>query len=137
MTTLSRRRAYRRGRWSEALCRLILRLKGYRILARGYRVPVGEIDIVARRGRTLAMVEVKARDSAAEAAEALGPRQRQRIGRAAALFLARHPTLDGLAVRFDVMLVRPWRLPRHLAGAWEMEDHVPGSARRAESRERT
>ena len=129
MRTAARRRAYRRGRWSEALCRLVLRLKGYRILARGYRVPVGEIDIIARRARTLAMVEVKARDSITEAAEALGPRQRRRIGRAAALFLAQHPALDGLVVRFDVMLVRPWRLPRHLAGAWELEDHIPGSTR--------
>ena len=126
MRAASRKRAYRRGRWSEALCRLVLRLKGYRIVARGYRVPVGEIDIVARRGRTLAIVEVKARASAAEAAEALGPRQRRRIGRAAALFLAQRPALAGLAVRFDVMLVRPWRLPRHLAGAWELEDHALG-----------
>lgn len=129
MRAASRRRAYRRGRWSEALCRLILRLKGYRILARDYRAAVGEIDIVARRGRTLAMVEVKARESVSDAAEALGPRQRRRIGRAAALFLAQHPSLGGLAVRFDVMLVRPWRLPRHLAGAWELEDHTHGSAR--------
>ena len=136
MRAESRRRAYRRGRWSEALCRLVLRIKGYRILARDYRVAVGEIDIVARRGGTLAMVEVKARESLSEAAESLGARQRRRIGRAAALFLAQHPALAGLAVRFDVMLVRPWRLPRHLAGAWELEDHTLGSARSGENRGR-
>jgi putative endonuclease len=122
----ARERAYRRGRWSEALCRALLRLKLYRILARSYRVPVGEIDIVARRGRTLVFVEVKARDSFLTAAEAIGPRQRQRIARAASLFMAQHPALAGCALRFDVMLVRPWRLPRHLAGAWRSEDAAPG-----------
>src|SRR5687767_4458845 len=55
--------AWRRGRWSEALCRFALRLKGYRILAQGWRSPQGEIDIVARRGGTVAIVEVKARGS--------------------------------------------------------------------------
>lgn len=114
----SRRRAYHRGRLSEALCRLILRLKGYRIVARNFRAPVGEIDIVARRGRTLAVIEVKARDRLEDAAEALGARQRYRIGQATLALLAERPGLTGLAVRFDVMLVRPWRLPRHLIGAW-------------------
>lgn len=113
-----RRRAWRRGRWSEALCRSVLRLKGYRILASDFRVPVGEIDIVAQRGRTLAIVEVKARESLTEAADSISLRQRQRIGRAAAAFLALHPTLAGLVVRFDVMLVRPWRFPYHLEAAW-------------------
>lgn len=117
----ARRRAYRRGRASEGLCRLVLRLKGYRILASGFRAPVGEIDIVARRGKTLAIVEVKARGSLADAAEALSPRQRRRIARAALAFLALHPDAAGLALRFDVMLVRPWRLPHHLTDAWRLE----------------
>jgi len=121
MTTEARRAAYRRGRLSEALCRLILRLKGYHILALGFRVSAGEIDIIARRGATLAIIEVKARRSLADAAEALRPRQQQRIARAAAAFVALHPASAGLAVRFDVMLVRPWRLPRHLANAWRLE----------------
>jgi putative endonuclease len=104
----------------------VLRLKGYRIIAQDFRVPAGEIDIVARRGGTLAIVEVKARDSLSDAAESLSARQRRRIGRAAAALLAMHPSLAGLVVRFDVMLVRPWRLPRHLEAAWELEQHPRG-----------
>lgn len=125
-TASARRRALRRGRWSEALCRFVLRLKGYRILALDFRVPMGEIDIVAQRGSTLAIIEVKARESLTEAAESISLRQRRRIDRAAAAFLALHPKLTGLAVRFDVMLVRPWRLPYHLKAAWECDDPALG-----------
>ena len=110
--------AERFGRHAEALCRLALRLGGYRVVAVRERTPAGEIDIVARRGATLAIVEVKARGDAVRAAEALSARQRNRLNRAAAAFLARRPELAGLAVRFDVMLVSPWRWPRHLADAW-------------------
>jgi putative endonuclease len=110
--------AWRRGRWSEALCRLALRLKGYRILACGWRCQQGEIDIVAKRGGAVAIVEVKARSTLDAAGSALSPRQRLRLERAAATFVARHPTLTGLPVRFDVMLVTPGRWPRHLVDAW-------------------
>ncbi len=122
MSDARRQRAYRHGRFSEALCRIVLRVKGYRILACGFRVKAGEIDIVAQRGQTLAIVEVKARATLADAAEAVGARQRRRIARAASAFLARHPPARGLAVRFDVMLVRRWRLPRHVTNAWRLED---------------
>ncbi len=113
-----RRRAWRFGRAAEALCVWRLRLAGYRILARRYRTPVGEIDILARRGATLAVVEVKGRESLDAAAESLSARQRTRIRRAAGHFLAARPATAGLAVRFDVMLVRPWRPPVHLIDAW-------------------
>ncbi|HYB08896.1 MAG TPA: YraN family protein [Alphaproteobacteria bacterium] len=122
MSVERRRRAYRRGRWAEALCRLVLSLKGYRIVAADYRAKVGEIDIVARKGRTLAIVEVKARETHANAAAALLPRQRRRIARASAAFLAHHPSLAALIVRFDVMLVRPWQLPRHVKNAWHLDE---------------
>ena len=121
MTLGDRRRAYRRGRWSEALCRLVLVLKGYRIVTAGYRVQVGEIDIVARRGRTLAIVEVKARRTFEDAAASILPRQQRRIARAAAAFLVQHPSLAGLLLRFDVMLVRPWRMPCHVMNAWRLD----------------
>lgn len=114
----TRRRAWRYGRLAETACAWHLRLRGYGIIARGFRTPVGEIDIVARRGRTLAVVEVKARADFAAAAEALGTRQRRRIADAALMFLRAHPDLAGLDLRFDVMLVRPWRWPRHLTDAW-------------------
>jgi len=116
--TADRRRAWRRGRTAEGLAVLLLRLKGWRVLARRYRTPVGEIDIIARRGRTLAFVEVKARDGAATAAEAAARRQRGRIERAARWFLAHHPDAAPSEIRFDVVLVAPWRLPLHIAGAW-------------------
>jgi putative endonuclease len=115
-----RRRAERRGRFAEALCLWHLRLRGWRILARDYRVPVGEIDIVARRGGVLAAIEVKARGSFVDAAEAISPRQRRRVARAFEHFLAGRPNLAALTLRFDVMLVAPRRLPRHLANAWDL-----------------
>ena len=117
-----RRKAERRGRWAESLCLWSLRLRGYRILARGYRVAVGEIDILARRGRTLVAIEVKARDDHASAVEAVTPRQRRRITRAAAHFISGRPSLATLTVRFDVMLAMPRRLPLHIRDAWREGD---------------
>ncbi|MCB2102941.1 MAG: YraN family protein [Rhodobacterales bacterium] len=109
-----------RGRRAEGLCVLALRLKGYRILARRLKTPAGEIDILARRGRVLAVVEVKTRAAAAAALEAVTPRQRQRLARAAEALTALRPDLfaDGPDLRFDVMAVTPGRWPRHLADAW-------------------
>lgn len=104
---------------AEALCRLALRLKGYGIVESRYRSKLGEIDIVAVRGRTLALIEVKARPSRLEAAEAISPHQRGRLTRAAADFLARNPRFNGHITRFDVMLVTPWRWPMHIQNAWD------------------
>ena len=115
---LRRQRAERRGRAAEWLCLWHLRLRGWRIVARGWRCPSGEIDIIARRGKVLAVVEVKSRDEIATAASALTPRQRRRIARAAETFLVARPDLAGLDLRFDVMLVAPRRLPRHWPAAW-------------------
>lgn len=113
-----RRAAYTRGRRAEALAGWWLRLKGYRILARGYRVPVGEIDLVARRGRVLALVEVKARGRAEAAAEAITPRQRRRVERAAEAFVQSHRALAGLDLRFDAVFVLGRLRLRHLRDAW-------------------
>lgn len=103
---------------AEMLCAMLLRLKGFRILARRFRTPVGEIDIVARRGRVVAFVEVKARADLATAGESVGPRQRRRIARAARVFLQKRPELQQFDLRFDVMLLAPWRLPLHISDAW-------------------
>jgi putative endonuclease len=113
-----RRQAYRAGRVAETLCVWLLRLKGYRVLARDWRVPVGEIDILARRGSVLAAVEVKRRGNLVDAAEAVGPRQQRRILRALEAFVARNPALGHLTLRFDVMLVAPRAAPRHIMDAW-------------------
>ena len=125
MTAAARRRAYARGRRAERLAAWWLRLQGYRILALGLRSPVGEIDIVARRGGILAVVEVKRRASLVEAAEAVSPRQRRRLRRAAELYLQRHPELAGLQPRFDAVLLVPRHLPRHIKDAWNADITLP------------
>jgi len=120
--TPERQKAERRGRLAELLCRWHLRLRGWRIVASHWRCPSGEIDILARRGRVLAIIEVKARRDFAIAAESVLPRQRRRIARAASAFLMTRPDLAMLTLRFDVMLVAPPRPPRHLPGAWRSDD---------------
>lgn len=115
---MSRRGRERAGRVAEAAAAWFLRLRGYRILARRYATPVGEIDLVARRGDLLLFVEVKHRVAGATALEALRPQQQQRIARAAAFFLQRRPQLAGCAVRFDLLALAPWRLPRHIPDVW-------------------
>ena len=125
MSAERRRRAYGRGRRAESLAAWWLRLKGYRIVARGFRAPPGEIDIIARRGRVLALVEVKARGDLAAAREAITPHQRRRIENAATIFLQHHPALAGLDLRFDVVLVAPRHRPHHMADAWRLESAGP------------
>jgi putative endonuclease len=119
---LRRQRARRRGDLAEFLCRVHLRLRGWRIIARDWRCPAGEIDIVARRGTVLAIIEVKARATAADAVSAIAPRQRRRIARATSAFLLTRPELARLTVRFDVMLVAGLRAPRHLPDAWRTDE---------------
>ncbi len=115
----------RRGRWAETACAWSLRLKGYAILARrhvtGRGTGAGEIDIVARRGRIVAFIEVKARPTLCQAAEAITAHQKRRLARAAGGFLARRRDLDGCQIRFDAMLVAPWHWPCHLIDAWRDE----------------
>lgn len=122
MSGAARQAAHRRGRWAETLCTWHLRLRGWRILARGFTSGrgsgAGEVDIIARRGGVLAFVEVKARADRTSAAEAVNARQRTRIVRAAGSFLQRRPDLAGMDIRFDAMLVAPWRLPHHIVDAW-------------------
>ena len=117
-----RLKAERRGRLAELLCRWHLRLRGWQIVASHWRCPSGEIDILARRGKVLAVIEVKSRGELGMAASALAPRQRRRIVRAAEAFLTQRSDLGGLDLRFDVMLVAPRRFPRHWRGAWRADD---------------
>jgi putative endonuclease len=116
-----RQGAEQRGRRAETLAAWYLRLKGYRILALRYRTPAGEIDLIARRGRTIVFVEVKQRPSEDVAVEAVTPRARQRIARAAGLWLAAHPAAAGLDQRFDLIMILPRRLPRHLRSLFDAE----------------
>jgi putative endonuclease len=114
----TRRRAWRYGVLAETACVIALTLQGYRVLARRYKTPLGEIDIIARRGAVLAFIEVKARASAERAAHAITPHQQDRIGRGARAYLQRHPGSAAPTIRFDAMLVEPWRWPVHLRDAW-------------------
>jgi putative endonuclease len=117
----NRRAAEKRGRRSEIVAAAFLMAKGYRLLARRFRTPVGEIDLVMRRGRTIVFVEVKRRSGEAEGLEAVGPKSRRRIARAAEYWLAGKPAAAGLDLRFDIVVALPNRLPRHLMGAFDVE----------------
>jgi putative endonuclease len=111
--------AFRTGLSAESRAAAYLIAKGYRILARRFRTPHGEIDIVARRRQLLTFVEVKARRTLDEAAYAVTPRQQLRIIAAAQGWLMAHPEHADFELRFDAMLIAPRRLPRHLPGAFD------------------
>lgn len=117
----AKRRAQRHGRWAESAAGLLLLAKGYRILERDWRCKAGEIDLIARRRHILAFIEVKHRPSLGTAGDSIGPRQQARIARAAAVYLRQQPALAGLDLRFDAILVVPWRLPAHIRGAWRID----------------
>ena len=110
--------AFRTGVSAETRAAAYLMAKGYRILAKRFRTPYGEIDLVARKRNLLVFVEVKARGSLDEAAYAVTPRQ-QRIINAAQAWLMAHPEHAEFDMRFDAMLIAPRRLPRHLLAAFD------------------
>jgi putative endonuclease len=114
---VSRQEAEKRGRYAETIACWYLRLRGWRILARRARVRGGEVDIVARRGRTLAFVEVKARASEAAAAFALDDWRLRRVVVAAEQLTPRYMR-SGDDVRIDAMFIVPGRWPRHLTNVW-------------------
>lgn len=117
-----RQQAERRGHTAEARAATMLRLKGYRILDRRWKSPAGELDLVIRRGRTIAFVEVKTRPTTDEAIAAVGPRQRQRIVSAAHHWLADNPSAMDCDCRFDIVTVTPYQWPRHFANAFAADD---------------
>jgi putative endonuclease len=112
------------GRRGETLAAWALRLKGYRILSRRLKTPLGEIDMVALPlFGPVCFVEVKARASHEAALLSVSPAQRTRIARAAHLYLASRPGLGGRGARFDIVAVTPGRWPRHHADAWRADDN--------------
>jgi putative endonuclease len=115
---VTRQAAERGGRRAETLAAWWLRLKGWTILARRVRTPVGEVDLVARRGRTLAFVEVKARATEPEAGFALDDWRLRRVAAAAEALAPRYAG-PGDVLRIDAMLIVPRRLPRHLTNVWQ------------------
>ncbi len=115
---MNRRAAEKRGRGAETLACWYLRLRGWRILARRARVPGGEVDVVARRGSTLAFVEVKARGDEHAAAFALDQYRLRRVAVAAERLAPRYMR-EGDDVRIDAMFVIPGRWPKHLPNVWQ------------------
>ena len=113
--------AFRVGLSAESRAAAYLIAKGYRIVARRFKSAVGEIDIVARRGRVLVFAEVKARDRLDDAAWSVLPRQQRRVAAAAGAWLAEHPDDAQCHIRFDAVLVAPRRMPRHIEAAFEAE----------------
>src|SRR5207248_4656895 len=110
--------AFRTGISAESRAAMLLVAKGFRILARRWKSPVGEIDIIARRRNLLVFVEVKAREKLDDAAWSVTERQRARIISAAQAWIARYADENIRDIRFDVMLVAPGRIPRHIPAAF-------------------
>jgi putative endonuclease len=111
--------AFRLGLSAESRAALYLTAKGFRILARRWKSPLGEIDIVARRRHLLIFVEVKARADLDAAAWSVTARQQARIAAAAEIWLAQFPDQSIRDIRFDAILVAPGRIPRHLPAAFD------------------
>jgi putative endonuclease len=118
MAEAKRQAAERRGRKGEWLAALFLRVKGYRVLDRRVRTPVGEVDLIVKRGALVAFVEVKHRASLDLATGSVTPASWQRIARAAEFWMARHPALTDCGWRYDIIAVAPGRMPRHIRDAW-------------------
>ena len=115
---MSHRAAEQRGRGAETIACWYLRMRGWRILARRARVPGGEVDIVAKRGRTLAFVEVKALGNEHSAAFALDEYRLRRVAVAAERLMPRY--MDGVEnVRIDAIFIVPFRWPQHLTDIWQ------------------
>lgn len=120
--TARKSNAYKKGLLAEMLAGLLLMLKGYRIVAWRVKTPVGEIDLIARRGKTLAFIEVKARRTLEEALGAVSPRMQGRIARAAQYYISQNPAHVALEMRFDLfalsLLPLRWR---HLDNGWQVD----------------
>ncbi|MEM7299766.1 MAG: YraN family protein [Pseudomonadota bacterium] len=113
-----RKKAERRGRRAEFAAIIALLIKGYRISAWRYRTKLGEVDIIARRGTLIAVIEVKARPTVAECVDAVTRTAQSRIAAAADHWLARQKAPHEHSVRYDIMAVCPWRWPEHLEDCW-------------------
>lgn len=112
-------KTYKTGLWAEWRAAWGLRLRGYRIVATRFKTPVGEIDLIARRGRIVAFIEVKGRAEFDAALEAVSPQNAQRVRRAAEWWLKTHGHIaDKCDIRFDVVAVAPYARIRHISNAF-------------------
>lgn len=116
-----RRLRERKGRRAENAAALWLQMKGYRILDRRARTPACEIDLIATKKNLLVFVEVKMRARHETALESVTPALRRRIEQAARIWTTSHHTLQNYIWRFDIVLMSPGRLPKHMPDAWRAE----------------
>lgn len=115
----TRQRHEKRGHRGERLAAIALLLKGYRIVARRYKTRLGEIDLIARRGDLVIIVEVKVRPTLIAAMEAIGRMSERRIEAAADLWLMKQRDHARLSLRFDMVAIVPWRWPIHVANIFQ------------------
>lgn len=108
---------YRRGISAEWLAAAFLIAKRHRILARRFKAPSGEIDLIAVRAGRVAFVEVKRRKTRADCEASITPRLRQRVRRAADIWLAQNPHYQNHDLGFDLIFICPLSLPLHLPDA--------------------
>jgi putative endonuclease len=120
MAAHSRQRAERKGRNAEFVARLWLMIKGYRILEIRFKTKVGEIDIIAKKGKTIAIIEVKTRKSKTTAIEAINANQRRRIERSTEFWLKKSGYSQTISPRFDIIAIVPKRFPIHIKDAWRL-----------------
>jgi putative endonuclease len=116
-SSLQRQQRYRRGLSAEVIAAGYLMLRGHLILARRYKTPLGEIDLICLKRGRVAFIEVKSRNTRDACEASITPRLRQRVRRAADLWLARHPRYQQHQLGFDVVFVTPWRVPVYIANA--------------------
>ncbi|WP_435417609.1 YraN family protein [Parerythrobacter aurantius] len=115
---MKRQRAERSGREGERLAALWLRAKGWSILAERLKTPLGEIDLIARRGKLVSFIEVKWRKDRSELDHAIDERRLSRVA-AATQAVAHDFATNGEDIRIDVILLAPGCFPRHIANAWQ------------------
>jgi putative endonuclease len=108
--------SHRAGHAAEWLAAALLMACGYQVLGFRLRAAGVEIDILARKGRTLAVVEVKRRHTLEAALTALTPAQYDRLLSAGRAVLRQRPSLAGHVLRIDMVALAPGRFPRHRRG---------------------
>lgn len=124
MTRDKKRKAYRLGHYAEFLAMILLLIKGYTIKERRYRSPLGEIDIIAKKGNTTIFCEVKARKDYDTAAHSITEKQRLRISRSAEYYMShlklnnRNNKIENEIYRCDMIMIMPWQWPVHIKNAW-------------------
>ncbi len=115
---LQRRKAYKLGHRAEFLAAIALRLKGYRIVAKRFKTPVGEVDLIARKKNLILFVEVKARRSNHAALDSITRTAQRRIEAAGEWWLSKQMDFAKLSWRCDVVAVTPRRWPTHFENVW-------------------